>query len=169
MNRIIKKYQNLKKGKRQLPNLIRILINSEFHDNTTSPCVSKCNEPRCGLCKNIIEGSCLKLKSKTCQVKEDMNCTVRNVLYVLVCNGCNEYYIGQTGDKLRNIKTFHEQQISDPSTKQMPVSAHIENCCIAEPKFSIVPFYKFQNDDVSARLAKERYFIDVFSPNLNTF
>ena len=29
------------------------------------------------------------------------------------------------------------------------------------------PFYKFQTDDVSARLAKERYFIDVFSPKLN--
>ena len=29
--------------------------------------------------------------------------------------------------------------------------------------------YKFQTDDVSARLAKERYFIDVFSPKLNMF
>ena len=37
------------------------------------------------------------------------------------------------------------------------------------PKFSIFPFYKFQTDDVSARLAKERYFIDVFSPKLNMF
>ena len=78
-------------------------------------------------------------------------------------------YIGQTGDKLRNRKTVHEQQIRDPSTRQMPVSAHIDNCCKTEPKFSIFPFYKFQNDDVSARLSKERYFIDVFSPNLNTF
>ena len=34
---------------------------------------------------------------------------------------------------------------------------------------SIFPFYKFQTDDVSARLAKERYFIDVFSPKLNMF
>ena len=98
-----------------------------------------------------------------------MNCTVKNVLYVLICNGCNEYYIGQTGDKLRNRKTAHEQQIRDPSTRQMPVSDHIDNCCKTEPKFYIFPFYKFQNDDVSARLTKEHYFIDVFSPNLNTF
>ena len=167
MNRLMKNTKIIK-GKRQLPNLRRILINSEFHENTTSPCVSKCNEPRCGLCKNIIEGSRLKIKSKTFHVRENMNCTVKNVLYVLICNGCNEYYIGQTGDKLRNRKTVHEQQIRDPSTRQMPVSAHIDNCCKTEPKFSIFPFYKFQNDDVSARLSKERYFIDVFSPNLNT-
>ena len=78
-------------------------------------------------------------------------------------------YIGQTGDKLRNRKTVHEQQIRDPSTRQMPVSKHIDNCCKTQPKFSIFPFYKFQTDDVSARLAKERYFIDVFSPKLNMF
>lgn len=156
------------KGKRQLPNLRRILINSEFRENNTQPCVSKCNEPRCGLCKNIIEGTSLQLKQKTFHVREDMNCTVQNVLYVLVCNGCKEYYIGQTGDKLRNRKTVHEQQIRDPSTRQMPLSAHIDNCCKTDPKFSIFPFYKFQKDDVSARLTKERYFIDVFKPNLNT-
>ena len=78
-----------------------------------------------------------------------------------------EYYIGQTGDKLRNRKTVHEQQIRDPSTKQMPVSKHIDNCCKTQPKFSVFPFYKFQTDDVTARLAKERYFINVFSPKLN--
>ena len=78
-----------------------------------------------------------------------------------------EYYIGQTGDKLRNRKTVHDQQIRDPSTKQMHVSKHIDNCCKTQLKFSVFPFYKFQTDDVTARLAKERYFIDVFSPKLN--
>ena len=57
----------------------------------------------------------------------------------------------------------------DPSTRQMPVSKHIDNCCKTQLKFSIFPCYKFQTDDVSARLAKERYFIDVFSPKLNMF
>ena len=68
-----------------------------------------------------------------------------------------------------NRKTVHEQQIRDPSTRQMPVSTHIDNCCKTQPKFSIFPLYKFQTDDVSARLAKERYFVDVCSPKLNMF
>ena len=143
MNRIMKNTKFIK-GKRQLPNLRRILMKSEFNENNTPPCVSKCNEPRCGLCKSIIEGSCLKLKDKTFHVKEHMNCTVRNVLYVLICNGCKEFYIGQTGDKLRNRKTVHEQQIRDPSTRQMPVSKHIDNCCKTQPKFSIFPFINFK-------------------------
>jgi hypothetical protein len=39
-----------------------------------------------------------------------MDCTVENVLYVLVCNGCKEFYIGQTGDKLRNRKNVHARE-----------------------------------------------------------
>ena len=87
MKRIMKNTKYIK-GKRQLPNLRRILMKSDFNENNTQPCVSKCNEPRCGLCKTIIKRSCLKLNDKTFHAKENMNCTVRNVFYVLICNGC---------------------------------------------------------------------------------
>ena len=56
----------------------------------------------------------------TFHVKQFMNCSVENVLYALRCNGCDEIYIGQTGDKLRNRRTVHEQQMSDPSARKMP-------------------------------------------------
>ena len=89
-----------------------------------------------------------------------MNCNVKNVLYeyVLICNGCREYYIGQT---------VHDQQIRDPSTRQLPLSSHLEQCSLINPKFSIFLFYKFHNNDVSARLSKEKYFINIFNPKLN--
>ena len=35
-----------------------------------------------------------------------MPCDVKNVLYVIRCLGCNEYYIGQTGGKLRERRTI---------------------------------------------------------------
>ena len=85
MNRLMKNTKFIK-GKRQLPNLRRILMKSEFNEYNTTPCVSKCNEPRCDLYKINFEGSCLKLKDKTFHVKENMNCTVRNVLYVYLRN-----------------------------------------------------------------------------------
>ena len=166
MKKIINETRILK-CKRQLPNLKRLLVKSEFKETSTPPSVSKCNEPRCGLCSFIIEGSTLKLNNKTFHVKESMNCTVKNVLYVLVCNGCREFYIGQTGDKLRNRRTVHDQQVRDPSTRQMPLSSHLDRCCSHTPKFSIFPFYKFHTDDVSARLSKENFFIKVFQPKLN--
>ena len=124
------------KSKRQLPNLKRLLTKSEFHENCGTPSVKKCKEPRCGLCEYIIEGSTLHVGTKSFHVKESMDCTVNNVLYVLLCNGCNEIYIGQTGDKLRNRRTVHMQQIRDPSTRQLPVSSHLDNCSKSHPKFS---------------------------------
>ena len=106
------------KCKRQLPNLKRMLTKSDFNESKTPAKVTRCNEPRCGLCEHIVEGSSITLGNKTFHVKENMDCTVQNVLYVLICNGCQEFYIGQTGDKLRNRRTVHDQQIRDPSTRQ---------------------------------------------------
>jgi len=54
----------------------------------------------------------------TFHVKQNMNCSVENILYALRCNGCDEIYIGQTGDKLRNRRTVHEQQMRDPSARK---------------------------------------------------
>ena len=51
-----------------------------------------------------------------------MSCDVKNVIYALECNGCQEYYIGQTGNKLRSNRTVHAQQIRDSSTRQLPLS-----------------------------------------------
>ena len=143
------------------------LAKSEFNESRTSAKVTRCNEPRCGLCKHLIEGSTITLQNKTFHVKEDMDCAVQTVLYVLICNGCKEFYIGQTGDKLRNRRTVHDQQIRIPSTRQLPVSAHVDRCCSTDPKYSIFPFYKFHVNDVSARLSKEKYFLNIFNPKLN--
>ena len=114
MNKIITETKFIK-CKRQPPNLKRIITRSEFKEETTAY-VRKCGESRCGLCDYIVEGNCIHLNNNTFYVKENMDCTVKNVIYVLVCNGCREFYIGQTGDKLRNRETVHIQQVRDPLT-----------------------------------------------------
>ena len=65
------------KSKLQLPNLKRLLVKSEFKGINILPSVSKCYEPRCGLCNYIIEESSLKLNNKVFDVKENMNCIVK--------------------------------------------------------------------------------------------
>ena len=96
-----------------------------------------------------------------------MSCDVRNVLYVIRCLGRNEYYIGQTSGKLRDRRTVHAQQIRDPSTRQIPLSAHLDTCSKATPKFTMFLFFKLKTETTSARLAKENYFIKCFKPLLN--
>ena len=100
----------------------QLLTRSEFITKEAN--VSKCNSPRCGLCPYIIEGNSFNFNGKLLNIKIAMSCDVSNVIYVLICNGCKKYYIGQTGDKLRNRRTVHEQQVQDPSVRQMPLSKH---------------------------------------------
>ena len=80
---------------------------------------------------------------------------------------CGEYYIGQTGGKLRTGRTVHAQQISDPSTRMIQLSAHLATCCQTGPKFQMFPFFKLNSESTSFRLTKENYFIKSFNPMLN--
>ena len=149
------------KSKRQPPNLKKILTKAKFAEQAsrTMHKVFKCNRANCALCDYLAEGHSFNFKSKTFYVKETMSCYVKNVIYVLQCNGCKENDIGQTGNKLRSRRTMHAQQIRDPSTGQVPLSEHIDICCRSDPKFTMFPFFKMHSKSISARLAKEKHFI----------
>ena len=94
---------------------------------------------------------------KTFQIRHPMNCKSKNLIYVMTCNGCGEHYIGQTGDKLCTRITVHRQQIRDPSTRQLPVSDHLETCNRNPSKlqFMVVPILKINSDDKAKRIAAE--------------
>ena len=97
-----------------------------------------------------------------------MSCDAKNLIYVIKCKGCDEEYIGETGDTLRHRLTVHRQQIRDARVRILYVSNHIANCARFQPvKFTILPLYKMQTDCVSARKMKEKRFIGLFKPKLN--
>ena len=129
--------------------------------------VTECNKQTLGLCQHIVEQNFFDFNGKIYYVSAIMSCDVRNVLYVIRCLGCNEYYIGQNGGKLRDRRTVHAQKIRNPSTRQIPSSTHLDTCSKATPKFTMFPFFKLKTETTSARLAKEDYFIICFKPLLN--
>ena len=97
-----------------------------------------------------------------------MTCEVKNVVYVMKCRGCDEEYIGETGNYLRRQVTVHNQQIRDPKTRMLFVSEHLSLCAHQmNPKFYIFPFYKTYLHSTSLRRAKENYFIKLLKPKLN--
>ncbi|MEW8548313.1 MAG: GIY-YIG nuclease family protein, partial [Candidatus Thiodiazotropha sp.] len=168
MNEILKEYQIIK-SKRQPRNLKRLLTRAKFTDTNESPKIKKCNRSNCGLCEHLITETDFAFQSgKTFKVKCSMSCEVKNLIYVIRCCGCQEEYIGETGDTLRHRVTVHKQQIRDPSTRMLYVSGHIDNCARNQTtKFKILPLYKMQNDNAAARKMKENFFIDLFKPKLN--
>ncbi|XP_048246899.1 uncharacterized protein LOC125377449, partial [Haliotis rufescens] len=86
------------KSTRQPKNLKQILCPSKYSCTESVPCVSRCNTPRCGTCNIISEGTTfLFANGKGFNVKADMNCRSKDVVYVMRCSGCGENYIGETG------------------------------------------------------------------------
>ena len=76
------------KSKRQPPNLKKILTKAKFSKNSKEHFeVTKCNEPRCGLCKHLKVGSTYKFKDQIFNLTSNMTCTVKNVIYVIECRG----------------------------------------------------------------------------------
>jgi len=113
---------------------------------------------------NTLEEEFLKFNGEKILLKQNMSRDVENVIDCLICNGCEKYYIGQTGDKLRMRRTVHAQQVRDPSTIKLPLSEHLDVCCETEPIFFIFQFYKCFSKQLSARLVKEQFLSRYLSP-----
>ena len=100
MNEIL---SNLKliKSKRQPNNLNRLLTKAKLNHNVDHE-VKRCNRHNCGLCIHLLEGNSIEINCRRkFYVHESMTCEVKNDVYVIKCRGCNEEYIGETGNCLR--------------------------------------------------------------------
>ena len=89
---------------RQAPNLGRILCKS-------SPSNAISGVKNCGksfvCCQYIKEGieHTLKTVDRKFEIRVPFNCESKNLIYVVICSGCKEEYIGQTQTMLkRKIK-----------------------------------------------------------------
>jgi len=166
MRNVLDKFSFIK-SKRQPPNLKRLLTKAKFCEDESIPEVKRCGRGNCALCAHLIEGTLFKSKiGYKITVKFNMSCDVKNVVYVIICKGCREEYVGETND-LRKRMSVHRNHIRDPSHRVLRVSAHIDNCCDREPKFYVFPLYKMNTDEIGPRRNKEKEYIQLLQPKLN--
>lgn len=136
-----------------------------FLNTQTEFFVKKCLRPRCKTCNIIIEArKNIKIGTQFCTFNTNMNCTSSNVIYLLRCNVCSEFYIGQTTQKLSERMNLHRQHILNEHTSFLYVSFHIRNCGY---NFSVIPLFKSNNSSSYILLHMESYFITVLKPTLN--
>ena len=157
------------KSKRQPKSLKKLLTSAKLTTEEKFT-VKKCGRSNCGICLNLIEGSNFEFKSGIqFTVKNNFTCASGNLIYVIKCSGCHQEYIGQTGLPLRKRMTVHRQQINDPSTRQIPVSEHLDTCAAnIRPKYRLFPLYQFpENSTQQTRVNKETLFIKKYRPQLN--
>ena len=161
-------------SKRQPPNLKSILTRARFifpaeieRDNATK--TKRCNNTQCGTCDLLTETSEVLFNNSSTpfQIKENMDCTAQDVIYVIQCSGCNKQYIGETGN-LRDRVRVHQQQIFTPYLRNLYMSHNIAHCSVGKRMpFSITPILQLNCDDRIYREEVEKSLIKKFRPKLN--
>ena len=151
---------------RQAPNLERILCKSKFIYEKQTYKSSKCGK-NCYCCPYILESSTYKFKKvkKDFYIKTNFNCETANLIYVIICSGCTEEYIGETGCILKERVNIYRQHIKQPEYQQIKAEEHLRLC--GKGQFSIFPFFKIKENNKFLRKAYETYFINKYEPVLN--
>ncbi len=132
-------------SKLQPPNLKRILTKAAFDDKPFKGEVNKCDKKRCGCCKFLQTGNSFFFDRAgiNFNIKFDMTCSTENLLYVLTCMGCNEYYVGPISNALRDRNRVHKQQVLHPDIANCQASRHIDRCESHLPiSYKIMLFFK---------------------------
>ena len=122
----------------------------------------------CTLCnEHLYEGDEIVLKTGVhVKANSRFECTSRNVVYLIICLGCLEFYIGETGDIIRIRMTVHRQQSKLPYDEApIKVDPHLRQC--GNNKYIVFPFYRPNKNSVIYRRCQEERFIKLLKPKLN--
>lgn len=158
------------KAFRQPKSLLRILNNNE---KVKFSGITRCEENRCSSCDTLIIGQQITLtvdgNKKVFEIKSNLNCLSINVIYVLICKGCKEFYIGQTGGMFRKRLTLHRQHINNLNYAILGVSKHIASCAKGvKPPFLASPILQLPPRSTRThREQTEKRIIAMLRPQLN--
>ena len=164
---IFQKYEIIN-SQREPMSLGRQLQHSRFESQnlkTNIPMVSKCNQKSCILCNDILEVRSLYFANadKDFEIKTQMDCNTRNVVYCVRCKKCDQTYIGETVD-FRARMTKHRTDSGSWVNASQEVSRHLFRC---GQGFWAIPIFKVKEDNKISRLVKEDQLIKMLKPDLN--
>ena len=109
---------------RRAPNLRNLLVKSDIsprqYNKGSRPCGKSCY-----LCKMMNTATSITSTSNRykIEIKKEITCNTRNVIYLIECKKCKKQYVGQTGNSLKERFRGHLQDINT-ANKFKPVSKH---------------------------------------------
>ena len=106
---------------RQASNLERLLCKSKFMLIEENFHVSSCGK-NCVCCPYVLKAHLFKWVNKVFFLKNNLNCESRNRIYVVICEGCKEEYIGETAclvkERIKGEKCLQATQAATISTNK---------------------------------------------------
>ena len=107
-------------------------------------------------------------KSMILHYKRHFNCDSKNVIYMLMSNTCEWFYLGQTTNLKQRIRKHKSDVFHPQNSFCKKCSEHLRDCSkMKEPFFRIYPFLYENKKEL--REFKEKRFIMRWKPQLNTY
>jgi hypothetical protein len=95
------------------PNLISLLIFGHKLKQPSRFTTKSCKLISCKICNFIYRGSFISLNNGLIlPIQSNGNCTSLNAIYIIKCDLCNLFYVGQTGQKIKIRLSQHIRSIN---------------------------------------------------------
>jgi len=113
-------------SKRFLRRIKSEIRNNKYANQGLENCLGKskpCNGLRCKLCHHINIVSSIDINNIHFEIRKDLDCNSRDIIYIINCSKCNLNYVGETSTALRTRATNH---LSDIRIERLtnPVAEH---------------------------------------------
>ena len=124
--------------------------------------MKKCN--KCGVCPYIKEGKSIKATSTDYRVdvNSSVDCTSKNVIYLLGCNKCPQQYIGETERMLKDRFSEHKGYANSGNLSKT-TGEHFNQKGHSVSNMEITIVEKVFNQDPQFRKQREKMFIQKFN------
>ena len=145
------------------PNISRIFVHNFKLGKPKGFKFSKCNNSKCKHCKFANCSSFIKLKEKFFfPILRNTTCRSKYLIYILYCNCCFNYYIGQTKDFRKRFNKHKRNillNIQDGKTNKLVNHFSLSNHSLYNLNFFI---FKDNILDLNDRLNQELQLIHLF-------
>ena len=114
---------------------------SKFESQNKNHEVKICGK-NCVSSHYLLKASLYQFKrvKKTFLLKNVFNCKGSNLIYVVICQGCKEEYIGETGCLVKERINIYRQHIRHPQYQQL--AAEVTFTYLWRQKVSYVSFFQ---------------------------
>ena len=95
-------------------------------------------------------------------MNNNFNCKTKNLIYVVICQGCKDEYFGETSCLVKERINVYRQHVSQPKYPEIQEKEHFRLC--SDREFQGLPFLQMNQENKLLRKTCENYFIDYFKP-----
>ena len=146
MSNVVFSSKKLINSMRQAPNLERLLCKSKFMPVEENFHFTSCGK-NCVCCLYLLKASSYLFErvNKLFFRENILNCESKDLIYVVICQGCKEEYTGETGCFVKERISEYRQHIRQPQYQQIRMEGRFR--LYSSGEFQMFPLLQIKQEN----------------------